>query len=328
MKPQRLGGLDLARVLGIVAIIAGHVWTTGTARSLEYAWHVPIFFVLTGVLWRQGRSSADEVRRGLYRLLVPYAVWLCLIAAVFYGPAAARGELGLGKVASIILGGSHLGRPFSAFWFVTALFVTAVLMRCLTRFRLAAWGVALLGVAVTYVLGDVIVRLPWSLGLAPACLLFVLAGADIWPRYQRLPHHLAISAVGLSLSGALLVARLVEPLDIKQADFGTPVLSMLVAVLMSFAITDLCQLLVAHVPRLGSFASWLALPGIMVILTHATILQALKTPPPGRVTDFVAALVLPWLAALLVQYRIPALRPWLLGEGRRQRPAPSIGSDA
>jgi acyltransferase len=53
---------DAVRVLAMLAILAGHVWVNGPARLFLYTWHVPIFFVLSGYLWKPNRSLAGEVK--------------------------------------------------------------------------------------------------------------------------------------------------------------------------------------------------------------------------------------------------------------------------
>jgi acyltransferase len=58
-------------------------------------------------------------------------------------------------------------------------------------------------------------------------------------------------------------------------------------------------------------ATTLAVGGMMVVLTHAAVLWALKTPGAGSVYHLVIALVAPWVAALIAA-RTP-IAPWLVG---------------
>ena len=61
---RRLAGIDVLRVLGIIAVIVGHGWgQVDWVRAAIYSWHVPLFFVLTGYFWSSDRSMSDEARR-------------------------------------------------------------------------------------------------------------------------------------------------------------------------------------------------------------------------------------------------------------------------
>ena len=57
---QRIVWLDIAKALGIVAIVLGHTIQGGLVKKYVYSFHVPMFFFLKGLLlvlqkWRRGR---------------------------------------------------------------------------------------------------------------------------------------------------------------------------------------------------------------------------------------------------------------------------------
>lgn len=316
-------GVDLVRVVAVVAIVLGHVWGEGTLRTVVHPWHVPVFFLLSGYLWRSGRSLGEEVRRRSRTLLVPYVAWLVILLVVVVAVTLVRGDgLPLGAVRDALLGGAYAGRPFSAFWFVTALFVAAVLYRVLDR---GAWWVrwagALVGLALAYVASDALTAVPLSIGLALPCLVFVAAGHDLARWRRRLPERATVP-VGLVLValGAVAVATgLSAPVDLKQADLGTPVVSVVVAVLVSVGLVLLAEAAARHVPApAGAAVVALAAAALLVVLTHALVLWLLSTPPEGRALDAVLALVLPWALGLAL-LRVPAAARVLLG-GAAARP--------
>ncbi|GGF12847.1 hypothetical protein GCM10011399_03470 [Subtercola lobariae] len=109
----------------------------------------------------------------------------------------------------------------------------------------------------------------------------------------------------------------------KQANFGTPILSVLVAVAISVALVLLGE---TWVPKLGSRASRviisLAGVGMMVVQTHAVVLWVLGTPPSGSAIALILALVVPWTVALIV-VRTP-LAPWLVGTASKRKRLASV----
>ncbi len=62
--------IDLIRLLGLIAVVAGHVWA-----SRPIAGYVAIFFVLSGYLWSSQRDLREEVRYRAWTLLIPYAAF-------------------------------------------------------------------------------------------------------------------------------------------------------------------------------------------------------------------------------------------------------------
>lgn len=301
----RSAALDAVRVLAIVAVVAGHVWSGPGLRPYVYTWHVPVFFFLTGYLWRPGRTVVDEVGRRARTLLVPYVWWLALLLAALVAVSLAQGDVpALGTVRDVLLGGSYAGRPFSAFWFVTALFVAAVLYRAVDRLSLAwQWLLAAGVVVLGEVAGPWLALVPWSVGLGVPCVAFLVAGRTFAAWRGGIGARAAgpVGLLLLAIGGALVVVGAAAPLDLKDVELGTPGVSVLVAVLLSAGLVLLAEVLVPRLPgavQRGVLA--LAAAGLMVVLTHAFVLWVLRTPAEGRLLDFVAALGLSWAAGLLL----------------------------
>lgn len=290
--------------------MAGHVWSDDAVRTAVYSWHVPLFFFLTGYLWTAGRTVRSEVGRRARSLLQPYLVWLGLIAVVWVPWSAAAGSSTMTDLVRLAVGGQHLVRPFSAFWFVTALFVCAVAFRALERFPTpVAWAVAVGGLVTTVIAPELVLLPPLSAGTAMPALVFVLVGRTargLLPRVRR-P---VLTGTVLVAAAALAIALGVRPLDLKHADFGTPVLSVAVASAISAgAILVATATGPATGRRAGALVTALAASGIGVVLTHAVVIWALPGAPSTLV--FITATAIPWMVAVIAA-RTPAA-PWLLG---------------
>ncbi|MEU8260771.1 acyltransferase [Micromonospora sp. NPDC048999] len=314
----RSAGIDLLRIIGIAAVVVGHVWGGSIARAAIYTWHVPLFFILTGYFWTRGRPMADEFRKRWRSLGVPYLTWLALLIALLVVADAVTGEVADGTFGDALYGGTAAVRPFSAFWFVSVLFLLALAYRALERFPAGvAWAVALVGLLVAYLAPPLVTAGPLGLFLVPACLIFVLSGRLL----RQLRPHLSVGAgaVLLALGAALVVSGLGTPLDIKAGNFGAPGFGVLTAVLISGGLILLAEALDT---RIGGGAARtinrLSVCGIAVVLSHAAVLWVLHTPSSGGWSHLAAALVPPWAFAL-VALRTPA-SPYLLGAnggGRR-----------
>ncbi|RAO45684.1 hypothetical protein GAR06_03202 [Micromonospora saelicesensis] len=308
---NRSAGVDLLRIVGIAAVVAGHVWSDSLTRASIYTWHVPVFFVLTGYFWSPGRPLGGELRKRWTTLGVPYVVWFLILVAALLAADAATGQVAPGTIGDALYGGTAAVRPFSAFWFVSVLFIAAVAFRWLERFPAAvAWTVAVVGLVMAYLAPGVVTAGPLGLFLVPACLVFVLAGRLLRRLRPRLPA--SAGAASLSIGVGFVLLGLNRDLDLKAGDFGSPVLGVLTAILISVGLIRLAEELDLRIGvRASRVISRLAGCGIAVVLSHAGILWVLKTPRSGGVVDLVAALVVPWAFAWIV-ISTP-LGPWLAG---------------
>lgn len=132
---NRSSALDAVRVVGIIAIVVGHVASENLLmRATLYPWHVAVFFVISGYLWKNGRPFSDEIRRRTRTLALPYAFWLVVISVPFVALSGRYGSLTGTEALAYVVGGSHLGRPFSAFWFIGALYAACLLLRAIEPF--------------------------------------------------------------------------------------------------------------------------------------------------------------------------------------------------
>lgn len=290
---MRNGYLDLVRVVGTIAIVLGHIEALAPVPSLVYPWHVPIFFVLSGWLWREGRDLTSEIRVRAKALLLPYVTWFAVVSLVYGAVLWSRGRDQTSKVEEQLPGGAHAVEPYSAFWFITALFVAVVLIRVMETVGIPLWGQVVIGVAacaLVQVFPDAAEASPFAIAQGAGCVIFVHAGMLL----RKVGAHAGWAVGTLALGIVLAALPWVRPLDLKFIDYGTPVISLVVAVLVS------AGLVLAPIHIGGVWAhriSALAQTGFAVILLHALIVW-LDLGPTALVA--VTAVVLPWAIGLLL----------------------------
>ncbi|KRB36270.1 acyltransferase family protein [Microbacterium sp. Root180] len=307
----RNSGIDLLRVLGICAVVYGHVVTTETTAQWIYPWHGPLFFFLSGYFWKRGRSATSELRIRARSLLVPYAFWLAA-GLVLLGIA---GLLTVEGVFAIARGGVSAKGIFAAFWFVTALFWATMLARLLEPLPgWVAWAVAVAGVAASYSLP--MGALPLALGHAFPGLLFLLFGA--LAARVRLPWWAGLAL--LAACAAVIAALPIAYFNLKSLNLGTPVVGVLLAVALSWGLT----VSFGHVS-----AAWATLPataGIAVVLLHTFVLFFVA--PWGLPVPITLAIVLSATWAIAVVLRWTPLSPAACGVPRLRVSAGPRGSAA
>ncbi|MCU1543883.1 MAG: acyltransferase [Microbacteriaceae bacterium] len=327
----RSASLDALRVFAMLAVVAGHIWVHGAARPFLYSWHVPIFFVLSGYLWKQGRPFNTEVKNRFDSLLLPYFAWLLILGSIASWSESSDGRFTPTRFLHILWGGDFAtGSPFWAMWFVTALFFAAVVYWPISQLPLPwQWAIAaaLLVVAV-YIPEQPVRFLPLSLGLAFPGIVFIVAGQTLRHFSATLRFPTVVGGGLLAVSFAVIVLRWSEPLDLKRLDVGTPIASVALAIALSVGFILVAQGLLgdgparidvraaagagrAHVGgvigRLPRVATALAKASLTVLFIHPAVITVVQSLGLSRPLVFVITIGTAWAIGLLL-LRIPHSR--------------------
>ena len=308
-KRERSAALDAVRVLGVAAVIVGHAVPDDEFRRYLFAWHVPLFFFLSGYLWRDTRAFADEVRARTRTLAYPYLFWLAVVGLV-YVPLTLSGYFSpapsLDDWTGPLLGGANAREPFTTFWFVSALFFVALLFRLVMLLPAwARWAVGAAGLLAGYLLGSTLAHTPLAIGSALPCLIFLLVGRLIRPWVERMPRK-ALIGVALVVVGEVLVGtHLVQPVDIKLGRFGTPVAAVLVACVIATGLVLVAESVYRRASeRAAAVTTALSYAGLTAVLLHP-LFQWLLRPFDAPLWVFVVVMLVVPLAIGIGMRRTP-----------------------
>ncbi len=336
-RPEHLrdARLDALRVLGVAAVVVAHVYGGALSHEWLYTWVVPLFFVLSGYLHSPGRSLRAELSVRATTLAVPYLSWLLVLLAMMELDQRLHGRsLRPQDLSGPLLGGVYAQRPFSAFWFFSALLAAALVLRVGDRVTWLSPTLGTCGLLLALLQPRATAAVPLALGVALVGVAFSALGQWL----HRLRHALPgaggrAGLLGLALlAGSAGLVAAVGPraaMDLKHADLGVPVVS----VLLAAAITCGLVLLASAAPppgrRLGGWITRLARSSTFVVLAHAGVLWLRNTPPTGGLLDLLLALVLTWglgLVTLHVRWLAPLHGSWVPPTLRRTRPEPAAGA--
>ena len=288
----RLEWVDVARGVGIIAVVVGHVWTQGPVRDAVYSFHMPLFFLLSGLLSR-AQSPGTFAFRQLGSQMRPYAAFLALLIVADQIIEPLKGHRPIfdqwpQDLVPVLLGGSWLRGPYTIFWFVPCLMAGRILFNML----LARWPdpldrrwalLMLPLVPFSYMTGwltDVSVLGLLSVPMAFALLWIGAAWQKVgWCRWMWWP------LVALSLGG---LSGLLPTLNLKAGDYGAPLLSIGSAVATSL-------LLFRFSVRIGPVGGWLASVGrasLVIMYLHVAVIHYLA-PMLGKLSLLVLAVALP-----------------------------------
>lgn len=192
MTKKRVDFIDLYRGIGILLMIMGHVYFGRVFDKFIHAFHMPMFFFLTGYFFKQdnGNVSGYVIKKAQI-LLIPYFVYGIFDIGVY------------GLVQKVDI--RHIFEHFlwentdelytaGALWFLTAMFIATVLYKILDILinnllikSLVISTISIMGVYATSIFSH---RLPWAFDVACVAIGFMHIGRIIrMNQKNRLVHR-------------------------------------------------------------------------------------------------------------------------------------------
>ncbi len=230
MSKKRLDYLDMAKGVGIFLVVLGHIeYLEESAMRWIYSFHMPLFFVIGGILSYVKRDSGLSFQEGVKKkasgILVPYASFSLLLLTMrvfeyFFQPERVTGRELLTQFIDAVTGyGLHI------LWFLPVYFLSGILFFFLCRrfedkpyggygAGIAVFGFALLALGVIHSLGfELSAMQEQSFLLRIGCnvLITVLRALAILPffligwLYAGTIRHGSLRKGRLFASGALLL---------------------------------------------------------------------------------------------------------------------------
>lgn len=119
---KRLYWLDAAKAIGIFLVVLGHVPSVYNYRWVIYLFHMPLFFMLSGYLFKFV-SPKEELKRSFKSLLVPYFIYSSVLLVLWTWQ---KGKIDLGLIGLVITGNlnsiANKATSIMPLWFLLSLF--------------------------------------------------------------------------------------------------------------------------------------------------------------------------------------------------------------
>lgn len=272
---KRIEYIDVAKGVGIFLVVLGHNQVKNSLPALAdfiYTFHMPMFFLLSGIFFRANIGFFPLLRRRFHTLLQPYLVTILMmyLTAFFFSETSLDTILRhLWKAA--YASGNYL--DWAPLWFLPALFAVNIFVYLFFKIygrlpmlwmrAIVLAGILWVGVESIKSFGEIPINwfgrefvlngLPFSLDLLLVIGAFFLIGYEI---HQALPEKFYASWWTLGLSGGILIAlNLMFPFKID----------LFFRVYQSFAVNSLEALagsifvlcLSKHIADHGGWFSWI-----------------------------------------------------------------------
>lgn len=216
---KRFDYLDIAKGIGILTVVWAHIMLVGASHRLIYAFHMPLFFFISGLLFNKDKydSLGAFLKQRFKRLFIPYVVYSLVSWAVWAGFRYLRGDevdSFFAPLLQIVLaqGSGEFIVYNSVLWFVPCLFAVEIMYYAFSRFneRISlslCFIVAGIGALLVWKFGkDYLFLLPWNLDAAFFALPFYGVANAI---RRHLSHEKLMTIVGdnklLTLVGIVML---------------------------------------------------------------------------------------------------------------------------
>lgn len=335
---KRIAYIDIAKGLGILVIVLAHNDLAAyhpTLHKFIYAFHIPLFFFLSGMFFRPERTFGDTLRRRFNTLLKPY---LFAIFLIYLGEAAfsiMTFPVILGRIVKSMYATGHY-IDWVQLWFIPHLFAVSLFawiawrvlgrvkrdwLRWLLLFAILTVGVLTMPYFWPFtapVIGGEYYGLPFSLDLVLASGFFFLVGYEV--NQRPLEKFFASSLVLAGTFGLLLTMILLLPpeLDFNTRTYPSLWINTAEALLGIGMILSLARNLEKWSVRLTNIFSYFGRISMVILIFHVPIQETLfgKFVRLGIPNDasialaFLSGVLIPALIYELAIHRNPRLRPW------------------
>jgi fucose 4-O-acetylase-like acetyltransferase len=336
---KRIGYIDIAKGLGILVIVLAHndlAEYHPTLHKFIYAFHIPLFFFLSGMFFRPERAFNETLKRRFNTLMKPYFFALFMI----YLSEAAFGNMSFENIGGRILKSMYATGKYIDWvqlWFIPHLFAASLFAWVAWRFLFGRvkwdwlrWALMLAMLAAGVftmpyfwsftapVIGKEFFGLPFSLDLVLASGFFFLAGYEV--NQRPLERIFASPLVLAGTFGLLLAAILFLPptLDFNTRTYPSLWINTAEALLGITMVLSLARNLEKWSERVSNVFRYFGRISLVILIFHVPIqetlagkyLQAGIPQEPTIWLAFLSGVLIPALIYELAIHRNPTLRPW------------------
>lgn len=257
-EKDRLDYVDLFRGLGIILMIMGHVQFGEVFDKIIHAFHMPMFFFISGYFYKS-KLDVPLIRiigKKAKTLLLPYLIFAFFHYCFYYMIVIRRIDIVMLK--SVIYNSPNPTIPIGgALWFLTALFLTDVIYLIIDRifaFSLGIKNIVIISiVAVGMLFGNSIpYRLPFSLDISMVCLGYYHLARKLKEKDFQMINvfHLKKWIICIMLVVASVLLFLNGYVNIRLTVYSNPLLFWINSILITIIGWNICRIIYSFRDRI------------------------------------------------------------------------------
>ncbi len=292
-RKERIDYLDIAKGIGILLVIIGHVeYVALPVRQYITSFHMPLFFLISGMLIRYKQEELGTMKSFICRkckgIMVPYVIFSMAYLLIEGARVVIKGSTNWPAVLRLVYQSFCL-QGISVLWFLPALFMGQVCFVWIrkksnhvqTLFCMAALFVVVYFVSVesqTFMLAhsdSLMAGLVYDFGSMLLrnlfCVVLVCIGYYCgWFLFEyKLSTVVEMVLSFLALAGVGLVLKWNGGVDLRGMQLGNPLLFLLGGVLGTLGVIFLCRVLVKlSIQPLQAAGKYFGRNSMLIMVTH------------------------------------------------------------
>lgn len=146
MSRQRIAHIDIAKGIAIWLMIVGHMEISELTRLYIYSFHMPLFFMMSGMFFNKERCFVENLKTSTRTLLIPYFFFsfinlsICWISPYLHPELYYKmhgKDVLIAAIKGMFIGSDHITptsfMPLGALWFLISLFTIQVVSSALSK---------------------------------------------------------------------------------------------------------------------------------------------------------------------------------------------------
>ncbi|MDO4978967.1 MAG: acyltransferase family protein [Candidatus Saccharibacteria bacterium] len=336
---KRIIWIDYAKIIGLYLVIFAHCYNSegkdasNIIRTLIYGFHMPLFFMISGMLWKKRDSLKEAIQKNFLSLFIPWLIFNVIIATIF-AFTKHNGNL-LESLLVIPKNVYHgLDGPAHSSWFILVLFAIRTLYDIVAQYKLEKLAVIvalLVSTADAFcntILGKYFIPRRFFIASIVIGFTFFGLGKILFHLYNKIETKRFILIL-LSM-GCIIMSCLITSINGKistsSAYMGkSPLLFYLNAILGSSGIIFLSKFF--NNPKLNRAASTISNASIAIVLVHPFFVEIAKYVKNEFITSKILMFILYFFSSILIYivcvgvYQVTSKKiPWIWGKINKNKP--------
>lgn len=249
---MRIRWIDVLKGILISLVVLGHSNINYDAIKIIYAFHMPLFFMVSGYLIKLETIDSEKqwMKENIKKYMLPYFAFLIVNSCI-----SLDNDSVFDIPKKILRGGYGGALTNGVYWFITVLLLGSIVLILIENYvkrkEVKAFIYLLMFFSVTLIsrfliidstsVGGLLIKLPWGLFNVPLAVCYLKIGNFIRSRqlfetYKWLSAFWIILAIGISIYIIMAYPGKVLPIDMKYSQYGDCIINLMMPLSMWFAL--------------------------------------------------------------------------------------------
>lgn len=245
---NRITWIDTTKGIAILLVILGHVVPTGLASKIINSFHMPLFFMISGmfIISNHPISEMEFIYKKFWRLYVPYVLYGLFVLSpwnyiysTYIVPIPELRHDTINKIIGILPALRNDWQFNSFLWFLPCMFIVSIIIKTVYTYAPRYKTTILISLFILGVLYNHYVHrsLPLSLDAALISLPFIMVGIKLRSIIKRINWAILIGCIFMT---ALGIVYNPDGVSVYNGIYGNYLLFLTAAIFGSLSVIYLC----------------------------------------------------------------------------------------